>query len=80
VALAITFRSQANADDERDRLIALQSREIIGYVLAVGVCAGIWLAMVRSHTFWIAQALICALLLAKVTEGVVKLALYRRGI
>jgi hypothetical protein len=75
--LAIAFRSQANADDERDRLITLRSERIAGYILAIGVCVG--LAMMQSDTFWIAQALIGALVLAEVTEGVIKLVLYRRG-
>jgi hypothetical protein len=34
----------------------------------------------QSDTFWIAQALIGALVLAEVTEGVSKLVLYRRGL
>jgi hypothetical protein len=80
VVLAIAFRSQANADDERDRLITLRSGEIAGYILAVGVCAGIGLAMMQSDTFWIAQALIGALVLAEVSKGVSKLVLYRRGL
>jgi len=78
-ALAILFRSQANVDDERDRLIALRSGRVAGYVLVTGVCAGIWLAMIQSDTFWIAQALIGALVVAEVTEGVTRLVLYRRG-
>lgn len=78
--LAVVFRAQANTDDERDRLIALRSGQIAGYILAVGVCAGIALAMVQSDTFWIAQALIGALVLAEVTDGVIKLVLYRRGV
>jgi hypothetical protein len=80
VVLAIAFRSQANADDERDRLITLRSGEIYGYILAVGVCAGIGLAMMQLDTFWIAQALIGALVLAEVSKGVSKLVLYRRGL
>ncbi|MGB7982846.1 MAG: hypothetical protein WCF36_18850 [Candidatus Nanopelagicales bacterium] len=77
--LAIVFRSQANSDDERDRFIALRSERIAAYILAVGVCAGIWLAIVQSDTFWIAQALIATLVLAEVTEGVTRLTLYRLG-
>ena len=80
-ALAVVFRAQADTDDdERDRFIALRSGQIAGYILAVGVCAGIGLAMVQSDTFWIAQALIGALVLAEVTDGVIKLVLYRRGV
>ena len=71
-ALAVAFRAQASTDDERDRLIALRSGRIAGYILAVRVCAGIALAMVQTETFWIAQALICALVLAEVTDGVTR--------
>lgn len=78
--LALAFRSQADTrDDERGRLIGLRSERIAGYLLAVGVCAGIGLAIIQAETFWIAQVLISALVLAEITEGVIKLVLYRRG-
>ena len=79
VILALLFRSDANAYDERDRHVDLRSERIGGYVLAVGVFAGIGLAMVRADRFWIAQALIAALVLAEITSGVIKVVLYRRG-
>jgi hypothetical protein len=79
IALAIVFPRQANArPDERDRLIGLHSERIAGYVLAVGVWAGIGLALVGAAPFWLAQTLIAALVLAQITDGVVKVALYRR--
>lgn len=77
--LALVFRSQANANDERDQLVALRSERIAGYVLALGVCAGIGLAMAQVDTFWIAQALIASLVAAEVLEGTVKVVLYRRS-
>jgi hypothetical protein len=78
--LALAFRSQAAIrDDERGRLIGLRSERIAGYLLAVGVCAGIGLAIIQAETFWIAQVLIGALVLAEITEGVIKLVLYRRS-
>jgi hypothetical protein len=79
VLLALVFRSQANAYDERDRLVELHSERIAGYVLAVGVCAGIGLAMAQVDAFWIAQVLIGALVAAEVLDGIVKLVLYRRS-
>lgn len=79
IVLAIVFRSQANAYDERDRLIVLRSTEIAAYILAAGVFTGIGLAIVQVDRFWIAQALIAALVIAEITDGVVKLILYRRG-
>ncbi len=79
IVLAVAFWSQANAYDERDRLVVLRSERIAGYVLAAGVFAGIGLAMVQVDRFWIAQALIAALVLAEVTDGIIKVVLYRRG-
>jgi hypothetical protein len=79
IILAIMFHRQASASpDERDRLIVLRSERIAGYVLALGVWAGIGLALIGAETFWMAQALIASLVLAEVTDGVVKLTLYRR--
>jgi len=79
IVLAIVFRSQVNAHDERDRLIDLRSTRVAAYILATGVFAGIGLAVVQADRFWIAQALIAALVIAEITDGVVKVALYRRG-
>jgi len=79
IVLALVFRAQANAFDERDRLVELRSERIAGYVLALGVFAGIGLAMVQVDRFWIAQVLIAALVLAEITDGVSKVVLYRRG-
>jgi hypothetical protein len=77
--LALVFRSQANAYDERDRLIGLRGARVAGYVLAAGVCAGIGLAMIQVDTFWIAETLIATLVIAEVIEGAVKLVLYWHG-
>lgn len=79
VILALAFWSQANAYDERDRFVVLRSERIAGYVLAAGVFTGIGLAMVQVDRFWIAQALIAALVLAEITDGIIKVVLYRRG-
>jgi len=80
IVLAVLFRTQANtAHDERDRLIALRSERLSGYILAVGVFAGIVLAMLETATFWIAQALLAAWVLAEVSEGISKLIQYQRG-
>jgi len=79
IVLALVFRAQANAFDERDRLVELRSERIAGYVIALGVFAGIGLAMVQVDRFWIAQVLIAALVLAEITDGIIKVVLYRRG-
>lgn len=80
IVLALLFHRQANtAHDERDRLIALRSERLGGYILATGVFGGIVLAMLETTPFWIAQALLACWVLAEVSEGVAKLLLYRRG-
>ncbi len=79
VFLAIVFRSQANAHDERDRIVGLRSERIAGYVLAVGVFSGIGLSIAQVDVFWVAQALIASVVAAEVVDGIVKVALYRRN-
>lgn len=79
IVLAVVYRKQAHAHDERDRLIDLRSTRIAAYVLAAGVFLGIGLAMARAGGFWIAQALIATLVIAEITDGITKLTLYRRG-
>ncbi len=80
IVLAVLCRREANsARDERDQFIALRSERLSGYILAVGVFAGIVLAMLDAAAFWIAQALVAAWVLAEVSEGISKLLQYRRG-
>ncbi len=79
VLLALLFRSQASVADERDRFVALRSERVAGYVLALGVCSGIGLAMAQADTFWIAQALIASFVAAEVIEGIAKIVFYRRS-
>ena len=45
VAIALANPKEADASDERDRLIALRGERVGGYVLAVGVFGGLVLAM-----------------------------------
>jgi len=79
IVIAVITPADADAFDERDHQIGLRGQRIAGYVLAVGTIAGLTLAMAEAETFWIAQALLGALVLAELTEGVTKLVLYRRG-
>jgi hypothetical protein len=59
---------------------ACGARKLARYALAVGVVTGIALTMIGTDRFWIAQALIGALVIAEVTEGAAKLVWYRRGV
>ncbi len=79
IVLALANPKEANANDEQDRLITLRAERIGGYVLAVGVFAGIVLAMIESPYFYIANALLLAWVLAEITDGITKVVLYRRG-
>mgnify|MGYP001801485062 CR=1 FL=1 len=79
VLLALVFRSQANAADERDWIVGLRSERIAGYVLALGIFSGIGVAIAQVVVFWIAQVLIASLVAAEVLEGIVKVVLYRRA-
>ena len=79
VVLALTFRSQASARrDHQDALIKLRSQRSNGYVLAVGMFSGIVLAMLNVPGFGIAQVLLAAWVLAEVSGGITRVALYRR--
>lgn len=50
IVIALVNPAEANAYDERDRLIVLRGERIGGYVLAVGVFGGLVLAMSASPT------------------------------
>lgn len=79
IVIAVTNPKDAGASDERDHLVALRSEGIAGYILAVGVFAGVVLAMLQSPHFFIANALLLAWVVAEITEGMTKIALYRSG-
>ena len=79
IVLAIADRKGANANDERDKLISLRSERIGGFVLAVGVFAGLVLAMMEQPGFFIAHSLLLFWVLAEVIDGATKVVLYRRG-
>jgi hypothetical protein len=78
--LAITSPKEANAYDERDRLITLRSERLGGYVLAVTVFAGLVLAMAGFHQFYIANILLLGWVLAEIGDNAWKILLYRRRV
>ena len=80
IVIAIAAPGQVGAEDERDRLINLRGQRVAGYVLAVGTFTGLGLAMIEVDAFWIAQALLAAIVAAEITEGAAKLVMYRRGV
>jgi hypothetical protein len=79
VAIALANPKEADAYDERDRLITLRAERVGGYVLALGVFGGLVLAMAELPPFFIAHALLLAWVLAELVEGATKIVIYRRG-
>jgi hypothetical protein len=79
IIIAIANPKAAEAYDERDRLIDLKGEQVGGYVLAVGVFAGLVLTMMEVPYFFIANALLAGWVLAEITTGAIKIVLYRRG-
>jgi hypothetical protein len=79
IVLAVANPKDANAYDERDKLITLRSERVGGYVLAVGVFIGLVLAMAEFPQFFIAHALLLAWVLAELTDNALKVWRYRRG-
>ena len=79
IVLALTNLKHANEHDERDRLISLRGEQVGGYVLAVGVFIGLVLAMAEAPYFFVAHALVVGWVLAEISAGGTRIALYRRG-
>jgi hypothetical protein len=79
IVLAVASPKEANAYDERDRLIVLRSERLGGYVLVLGVVAGLVLAMAEIHPFFIANALLLGWVLAEIADNATRIVLYRRG-
>lgn len=77
--LGALARRESDATDERDRLIEMRGDQVAGYVLVVGLLAGMGLAMLEGEYFWIAHVLLAGLVLGEVAKAVVMLMAYRRG-
>lgn len=80
IVIALMNPKEANAYDERDRLIALRGERIGGYVLAVVVFVGLVLAIGEFHHFYIANGLLLGWVLAEITDNASKVVLYRRRV
>lgn len=65
--------------DERDRLIALKSARIAGYLLATGVFLSLCAALVTEGNFLFTHLLLGFWVLAQLVEIGTQLVLYRRG-
>jgi hypothetical protein len=82
IAVAAVSAGEGGADlaDERDRSITLRGDRVGGYVLTVGVLAGIGVLLADVDGFWVAQVLLGGLVLSEMCKSVTMLVLYRRGV
>ncbi|MGD2102693.1 MAG: hypothetical protein PVG83_10730 [Acidimicrobiia bacterium] len=80
VVVALANPREVEKSDDRDREINRRGEFIGGYVLGTGALAALALAMVEVEHFWIANAILLALVLSEVVTGASKIVLYRRGI
>ena len=80
IVLGLVTPKEANQRDERDRLIDQRADQLGAYILAVGVFAGIVLAMLELASFYVVNALMLFWVAAEVTAQARRLVLYRRGV
>ena len=80
IVLALVAPKEANQRDERDRLIDQRADQLGAYILAVGIFAGIVLAMLELASFYVVNALMLFWVAAEVVAQVRRLVLYRRGV
>lgn len=80
VILASFFAKEADAGaDERDRAIETRADAGAGYVLGAGVIATLVLVIGDVSGYWIAHALLGALVAAEAYKGVHRAVIYRVG-
>ncbi len=77
--IALFEPREAGIEDERDRQIALHGERVGGMMMGVTMFFGIVLAMLETHHFYVANALMLGWVLAEILEGLTKIVLYRRG-
>lgn len=78
IVLAVLAPGDANSNDERDRQIEWRSSSLGGYVLASGVFGVLVLALFEAASFYVANALLLAWVLAELTHQLAKIPLYLR--
>ena len=78
--IAVAIYKRPERTDERDRRIALAATRNSYYVLAVGAWCVLGVAVMSFGTYWIANALLLALVVADLSRLGSELAYYRRGV
>lgn len=80
IILAGVFTKEADAGaDERDRVIETRADAGAGYVLGAGVITTLLLVIWDVSGFWIAHALLGALVLSEAYKGISRALAYRLG-
>ena len=68
-----------DTSDERDKAINRYGEYVGGFVLGAGALGAMALAMIEVEQFWIANAILLALVLSEIVTNITKAILYRRG-
>ncbi len=80
ILIAATGRGDDDKADERDKLIALRADAGAGAVLTTGAVVGLGLVLLDAPAYWVAHALLGALVAKEIVNGGLRLAAYRFGI
>ncbi len=80
IVIAILSPKEADAADERDRLIELRGDQRGGFLMTVALFSTMGLAMTDASVFWIAHAALAGLVVSEIVKAVFKLIDYRRGV
>ncbi|MCR9130553.1 MAG: hypothetical protein NXI12_13620 [Alphaproteobacteria bacterium] len=80
ILIAVTAPNEADAADERDRLIEMRADARSSYVLGTGAILALGLALTEQPLFWIVHAILAGLVLSEIAKGVLRAIDYRRGV
>ncbi|QNL19382.1 hypothetical protein HXX25_08680 [Hyphobacterium sp. CCMP332] len=80
IVIAILSPKDADAADERDRLIELRGDQRGGFLMTVALFSTMGLAMTGASVFWIAHGALAGLVVSELVKAVSKLIDYRRGV
>lgn len=81
IVLGVLFSREAEEGaDERDRQIETRADAGAGYVLGAGVFTTLFMVVFNVSGFWIAHALLAALVASELYKGVRRAILYRMGV
>jgi len=80
IVIAILSPKDADASDERDRLIELRGDQRGGILTTIALFSTLGLVMTGASVFWIAHMALAGLVVSEIVKAVFKLIDYRRGV